>query len=307
MKNIIINKNILFTIMLVGLLSCDRDEGFEREQYKNVFALISGTDNVFTRFHDLRENESIGYLSASCGGTNPTQNDIIATIVEDSSLVDNYNKLSFDVEYDKYAHHLSKSKYSINSSQLIIPSGETGATLPINIRPEGLSPDSVYLIPLKVDAHDNYEVNSEKSYVLYRVRIKNFYARDSEGTTYNLIGNQNGVNIFGTKIMHPLGANKVRVMAGAETFKSDIKVLEKLAIVIEVDENNNLKISPYSNLQVTQVDGDSDYPNIFKIEFDGYRYYKTFLLRYDYTYNNQTIQISEEMRYNFNPKDEDEL
>lgn len=307
MKNIIINKNILLVIILLGLLSCDRDEVFKKEQYKNVFALISETDNVFTRFHDLRENESIGYLSASCGGTNLIQKDIIATIVEDASLVDNYNKLNFDVEYDRYAHYLSKSKYTINSYQLKIPAGETGGTLPINIRPDGLSPDSIYFIPLKVDVHDNYEVNPEKSYMLYRVRIKNFYARDAEGTVYNLMGIQNGVNVFGTKTMHPLSANKVRIMAGTETFKSNIQVFENLAIVIEVDESNNLKISPYANLEVTQVDGDPDYPNLFKIEFDGYKYYKTFSLRYDYTYNNETIQVSEELRYNFDPKDENEL
>lgn len=307
MKNIVINKNILIIILLMGMLSCDRDEVFEREQYKNVFALISETNNVYTRFHDLREQESIGYLSASCGGTNPTQKDILITIVEDPSLVDNYNKLSFDVSYDKYSHILPKSKYQFDSYQLRIPAGEIGATLPIRIRPEGLSPDSIYLIPVKVNLYDNYEVNPEKSHLLYRVRIKNFYAKDYGQTTYNLAGNQDGVNIFGTKIMHPLTANKVRVMAGTETYKSDPIVFRKLAIVLEIDENGNVKISPYGNLPVTQVDGDPNYPNTFKVTFDGYKYFKTFLLSYNYTYNGKTIRMREELRYNFNPENEDEI
>ena len=310
MKNlniIIINKFVPVMILLIGILSCDRDEVFEMEQYKNVFALISGTDNVYTKFYDLREPESTGYLSASCGGTNPIQKDIIVSIVEDPSLIDAYNKTNFDVDYDKYAHTLPKSKYNIDSYQLRIPAGGIRATLPIRIRPEGLSPDSIYFIPLKIDSHDTYEANPEKSYILYRICIKNFYAKDDGTTSYNLVGKQGERGIFGSKIMHPLSANKVRIMVGTETYLANKEVFNKYAIVLEVNEEGKVHISPCGNIKVTQVDNDPDFPNIFKVENDGYKYYKTFLLRYDYTSGTNTFQMKEELRCEFNPKNEDEL
>lgn len=307
--NVFINriKFVPAAILLIGMLSCDRDEVFEREQYKNVFALISETDNVFTRFHDLRDEESIGYLSASNGGTNPTLEDIYASIKVDPSLVDNYNRLNYDLDYEEYAHQLTTDNYSIDSHQLIIPAGEIKGTLPIRIRPQGLSPDSIYLIPLKVDEYDHYEVNPEKSYMLYRVRIKNFYAKDYGVTTYNLTGTRNGVNVFGAKNMHPLAANKVRIMVGTETYLPNVDILRSSAIVLELDENDNVQISPYGDISVTQVDGDPDFPNNFQIEFDGFRYFKKFLLRYNYTLNGVTVEMKEELRYNYNPNDIDEL
>lgn len=303
----IINKVIPVIILLMGLFSCDRDKVFEMEQYKNVFALISGTDNVYEKFFDLRDSISIGYLSASCGGTNPTQKDIFATIVEDCTLIDDYNRINFDVEYEEYALALPKSNYIIDSYQLKIPEGVTKGTLSLQIRAEGLSPDSVYFIPLKVDSHDSYEVNPEKNFVLYQVRIKNFYAKGDGTTTYNLMGHEGERGIFGTKIMHPLSANKVRMIAGAESYKNELEVFDKYAIVLEVDEDNRVYISPYGRIQINQVDNDPDYPNIFKVETDGYKHYKTFLLRYDYTSGTKTYQMKEELRFEFNPKNEDEL
>ncbi len=296
---------IVLIIALMGILSCDRDEVFEKEQYKNVFAIVSKTDNIYSKYYDLREPESVGYLSVSCGGTNPTTKDIQISLVEDPCLIDNYNKTNYDVEYNKYALQLPKNMYDIDSYKLRIKAGEIKASLPIRIRPEGLSPDSIYFIPLRIDSHDTYEANPEKSYVLFGVRIKNYYAK-AEGTTYNLTGKEQARSIFGTKIIHPLGANKVRIMAGIEAYIADVDVHKKHALILEVNEEGKVSITPYGDIHVNQIDGDTDYPNIFKISFDGYRYYKTFLLRYDYTMNGQTYSMKEELRLQFNPDNEEE-
>lgn len=42
---------LLFTSLVLTLSACDRDEVFEKEQYKNVFALISGSGNVSSKYH----------------------------------------------------------------------------------------------------------------------------------------------------------------------------------------------------------------------------------------------------------------
>lgn len=306
MKNKIYNILTVSIILVVGLLSCDNDEVFKAEQYKNVFALISKTDNIYSKYYDLRESESIGYLSASCGGTNPTTEDINILLVEDPTLIDLYNKTNYDVEYNKYANQLPKSKYDIDSYQLKIPAGKIKASLPIRIRPEGLSPDSTYYIPLRIDSHDNYEANPDKSYVLFEVRIKNYFAK-AEGATYNLKGKEDGRNIFGTKIIHPLTGSKVRIMAGTEAYIANTEVHEQYALILDVNEEGKVHITPYGKIQVSQVDGDSDYPNTFDVTFDGYKHYKTFLLRYDYTINNKTYQMKEELRLQFNPKNKEEL
>ncbi|KAA6338489.1 hypothetical protein EZS27_013512 [termite gut metagenome] len=304
----------ILALLLLGTASCNRDEVFEKEQYKNVFALISeGSDNVIQKFHDLRETESIGYISVSLGGTNPTAKNIVIDLTEDESLIDNYNKVNYDVAYDKYVHVLSKSKYDIDQYRLTIPTGQIKAVLPFRIRPEGLSPDSTYFLALKVDSYSTYEANPEKSYLLYSVRLKNLWAKGDGNTNYTMRGKQrvsgseSEIEMPGFKIMHPLSANKVRIMAGLESYAANVTALEKSAIVLEVDVDNKVNISSYKDMVVTQVDGDPDFPNIFKFEDDGYKTYKTFLLRYNYKSGNTTYEMKEELRLEYNPKNADEL
>jgi hypothetical protein len=190
-----------------------------------------------------------------------------------------------------------------------IKGGTTGAEMPIRIRPNGLSPDSVYFLPLRIDNHDTYEANPEKSYVLYRVMLKNRFARSDGNTYYTMRTKQSvsgtGVELEtpGTKIMHPLSGNRVRIMAGTTAFVSDVTRLKQSAIILEVDDNNNVRILPYGDIEVTTVNGHPDFPNIFKIEDDGYATYKTFLLRYNYTVGDITYEMKEELRLSFNPDD----
>jgi hypothetical protein len=119
-------------------------------------------------------------------------------------------------------------------------------------------------------------------------------------------GSASEIQMPGQKIMHPMTKNQVRVMAGNETFVSNINVFNKSAIVLTIQDDNSVTISPYKNLEVWQVDGDPDFPNIFKIEDDGYKKYKTFLLRYNFKQNGTTLEIKEELRLEYNEEDEDE-
>ncbi|HBG40918.1 MAG TPA: hypothetical protein DDW85_05850 [Porphyromonadaceae bacterium] len=292
------------------LFACDRDEVFEKEQYKNVFALISESDNVSRKFHELGE-ESTGYVAASLGGTNPSTKDIVVNLVEDSLLIDAFNKANYDVNVDKYILPMPKDKYDIDSYQFTIPAGEISGKLPIRIRPDGLSPDSAYFIALRVASHSSYEVNPEKSYILYRVRTKNYWAQADGNTSYSMRaklriqGSSGELEMPGTKVMHPVTKNKVRIMAGNEKYESDINLFNKFAIVLEIAEDNKITISSYKNVEVTQVDGDKDYPNIFKVEDDGFKTYKTFLLRYNYKSGNSVYEMKEELRLEFDEEEEE--
>ncbi len=299
----------LIILVLLGIASCDRDEVFEKEQYKNVFALISGSDNVSARYHELGE-ESTGYVAASCGGTNPTERDIEVNLVEDESLIDDYNKTNFDVNVSKYVRPLPKSKYNIDSYRFVIPAGAIGGRLPVRVRPDGLSPDSSYFVALRVESHTTYELNPEKSYILYSVKTQNAWAQG--GTTIysmrgklRVQGESTELEMPGTKVMHPLTKNRVRIMAGNETYEADIAVLNNTAIVLEIADDNRVTIYPYKSIEVHQIDGDPDFPNIFKIEDDGFKTYKTFLLKYSYKAGSTTYEIREELRLEFKEEDEE--
>jgi hypothetical protein len=128
----------LSMLLLFIFITCDRDEVFEREQYKNVFALISESDNVARKFHKLGE-ESIGYVAASMGGTNPTTKDITVNLVEDQSLLDDFNRINYDTDVSKYGKPMPESKYDIDSYQFTIPAGGISGRLPIRIRPDGMT------------------------------------------------------------------------------------------------------------------------------------------------------------------------
>ncbi|MDR2954958.1 MAG: DUF1735 domain-containing protein [Prevotella sp.] len=301
---------IIIVVLILVSVSCNQYEVFEKEQYKNVFALISSNDNIFQKYFDLRRTESIGYISFSMGGTNPTSKDLTINIIEDQSYIDNYNRAYYDMDVLKYEKTLPTSKYDIEALQCIIPAGKSGVQIPIRIRPEGLSPDSSYFIAVRIDTYSDYELNPDKSYLLYRVRIKNYWAQGDGNTSYVLRGlrkqeGQTEIQMPGAKIMHPLTKNKVRIMIGTEPYKSDIATFNKSAIVLEIHDDNKVTITPYRNANVTQIDGDPDFPNIFRTEDDGFKTYKTFLLRYNYVVNGITYEMKEELRLQYNESDEE--
>jgi hypothetical protein len=287
--------------LLSGITACNEDKVFENEQYKTVFALVSNDDyNIFQVVHDLDQPESVGYVSASCGGTKSSEKDIEISLVQDMEAFDDYNTSNYDVDVSSYARLLPENRYDIDSYNLTIPAGERNGRMTIRIRPDGLSPDSIYFIPVKIDTYSAYEVNPDKSNVLYRVLIKNQYATQESPTNYTMRAYRGTMQIPGQKTMHPISRNKVRIMADNITFQADIDDINTNGIILEITEENKVLISPVKDLNVTQVDGDPDFPNIFRIENTGYKKYKTFLLRYNYVdKNGVTQQMKEELRLEF--------
>jgi hypothetical protein len=298
-------------MLICGLFSCDEQEVFQKEQYKNVFALVSGTDNVSDWIHDLRMSESEGYISASLGGTNPSTKDIRVTLVEDLSLIDDYNVVIFDVNTPRYIQPLASSKYTIDNYVFTIPAGEVKASIPVRIRPAGLSPDSSYFIALKVDSYSAYEVNPEKDYILYRVQVRNWWSATG-GTIYNQRGTTqmsglNPIQVFGTKRVFPLTPTRVRLLAGTELNDNlDENIYNWYSMVLSIGDDNRITIQPYKSLVVTQIDGDPDFPNRVVLEDDGFKTYKTFLLSYSYEGSDGITHVmKEELRLEYKEDPED--
>jgi len=104
----------------------------------------------------------------------------------------------------------------------------------------------------------------------------------------------------GNKKMFPLTHNSVRVIAGTESFESNVDHINKTAIILQVEENNHVTIKPYKDIEVTQIDGDSKYPNTFKVEESFGHTYNVFLLSYRYTKDGKSKVMQEELRLEIN-------
>ncbi|MEN6324389.1 MAG: DUF4361 domain-containing protein [Proteiniphilum sp.] len=308
-------KMCLIMIFVVALSACNRDEIFQREQYKHVIAILSeGTFNIFAEEHDPAtsnaEGYTEGYIAASCGGTLPTTESVTLKIVEDPNLLWQYNNYSFATESYKYAHYLSPDRYRVDDPTIVIKEGEMNGRMKIQIRAAGLSPDSVYFIPFRVEQSSAYELNPNKSTVLYRVYLKNFWASTESIPIYSHRGiktedgTNNPVNTMMTKRMYPVSGNEVRIFAGNKIISEPTASnIERWSIRISIDPEGKVIITPWSNtrfgMKVVQVDGDPDYPNVFKLVDDGYgKIYKTFLLCYDYVDPDDevTYRMKEELK-----------
>lgn len=296
MKNIVFLKIFLITVATIVFSSCDMDEVYEKEQYKKIVALVSNADyNVFPVVHDLEIPETVGYAAASCGGTHSSKEIMQLSLAIDKEDFDNFNIHNYDVDVSKYAQMLPDSMYTIESYDINIPAGEYSGRMKIRVRPEGLSPDSIYFIPLKI-SNSIYEVNPDKNYLLYRVLIKNRWATQESITNYTMRAIQNTMQLPGTKRMDPISHNKVRVMVSNIAFESKIEEIEENGMYLEIGENNHVTITPVKELQITQIDGDPEYPNIYRIDDDGYKRYHAFLLHYSYKSGSDTYEMREELR-----------
>ncbi len=285
--------------LIMVLSSCNDNELFEKEMYKNVVALIS-TDyyNTFTEVVPLSATgeAAIGYIAVSSGGTHAPSKDMVIGLEEDQSPLDFYNRSLFDIDENLYAKFLPKDKYEIVDYKIQINAGErTGRTM-IKLHPDGLSPDSTYFIGLKATDISGVEINQKKNTILYQVLIKNDYATQGENVFYAMTGMANSMVTAGNKKLFPLTYNSVRMIAGTESFQSTVDHINKNSVILEVGADNHVTIKPYKDLVVTQIEGDPKYPNIFRVEESFGRSYNVFLLSYEYTVKGVKRRMQEELR-----------
>ena len=317
---------IMIAILATSASSCNRDELFTREHYKAVVAVKSeGGFNIFAQEHDLSKVDangfSDGFISANIGGSLPTDNPVRLSIVMDDALLHSYNKRNFGTESYRYAHLIPSDRFSIANMSINIPAGERNGRMNIRIRPTGLSPDSIYLIPFRVDNSSAYELNLEKSTVLYQVHLKNFWSTtraipnfNHRGTRYTLpfpekfippatvaedgdilVGNPSYIN----KSVYPVSADEIRFFGGDKSYNSkenqeaaiaqwSVRVKINNLLLIESGQAVGVTISAWNSTEqgfkVTQIDGDPKFPNTFQIVNDGFgKFFKTFLLCYKYS------------------------
>ena len=305
---------MIFALLAFVLYACNRDEIFEREMYKARVAVkgnVSGGYNIFEQEHDFdkaKDGWTSGFISANVGGALPTTEPIVLTIIEDPDLLNSYNMTNFGTDDYRYARMIPKDRYQIPNMSITIPAGERGGIMNINFNLEGLSPDSIYFIPFKVGKSSAYEMNLDKSTVLYRTHFKNFWATTQAITEYSHRGfildsatlNQDAppprTPTYMNKRVSPVSRDEIRLNVGQKLYSPDDdpqQVIPKWCMRIKIHDDGKLTITPWDTthlgIKIEQVrndnfDGLDRFLNTYELVDDGFgRLFRTFRLCYDYT------------------------
>ena len=279
-------------------VACDSDKIYQEEQYKNVVYLLSGSENVYTESYTLNETDPVRYFSIGIGGSNPNEEEVTVTLEPDNVLLGQYNRNNFDEE-SQYARLLPADKYEIESYTVAVPAHPVDqyVKVPVKVRPLGLSPDTIYFIPLAIKSVSRYEVNGEKYNMLYRVTIENEYARQKIATYYTKRGlvkkegddDMLGTTLSGVKLAQPLTKNQVRMFAGnyVQNQTTTIDDIKKYAIVVQINEDHTLDFASYTEdaIEVNKLNAPNY--NLYNPKVkQGDLEYRVFYLNYRYRISN---------------------
>ncbi|MEA5080469.1 MAG: DUF1735 domain-containing protein [Dysgonamonadaceae bacterium] len=276
---------IITCILTFSMVSCNTDSIYQEEQYKTLVYLLSGTDNVFAASYTLNEEEAVRYISVGCGGSNSNEKDITVTLEPNPGMLDKYNSLNYNYD-SEYAKMLPSDRYKIESYSVTLPANSDYhyARIPVKVRTLGLSPDSIYFIPLKIKTVSNYDVNESKSDVLFRVAIENDYAQQLVPTYYTKSGTMtNPITVLsGTKLVQPLEKDKVRMFVGNEKYGSSTTIdnIKNLSVVVQILEDNSLIVTPYGSMEVEMLNNAKGYNKYIPELLQGTTKQSVFYLNY---------------------------
>jgi hypothetical protein len=210
--------------------------------------------------------ETLGFISVGCGGSRPNPSEIVVELELDNTPLELYNDL---IDSDDKAKLLPEDRYLIPSFIARFPANSANpyAKLPVFVMADGLSPDSMYVIPLAIKSvSGGYEVNPDKSTVLYRIVMDNYYANQVESSFYASKGsNLDPVSLYPvtgftrSKVLKPVSKHTVRMLAGEETSEKPetftLEELEKSAIFISVNQDDNsVTFGSYGTIEVEKIE-----------------------------------------------------
>lgn len=275
-------------IIALSLAGCSNDAIYQDEHYKPLVYLLSeGTENVYVASYTLNEENPVRYVTVGCGGSNANEKAITVNLEQSLELLDQYNSLNFDYEH-QYARLLPASRYEITSYAITMPalSDDHYARMSVKVRPLGLSPDSLYFVPLRIVSVSEYGVNEEKQDVLFRVAIENDYATQHPQTYYRKSGQlTNPILVMsGTKAVHPLEKDKVRMFIGNESYTDDTtpEDIARNSVVVQVHEDSTVTVTPYDSdmMEVEMVNDLANYNRYDPALMQGLTKQRVFWLNY---------------------------
>ncbi len=250
---------VKYTLLAGIFLFCSCEENLlEKEQYKKVIYVLSQDNNIFRYSHALNDSVTRGYLTVGSGGTMPLKEDVSIIFEPDPALLEEYNRRNFDIDYGKYAKQLPFSRYILPSYEVILKAGNADATtfFPVEVDANGLSPDTTYMIPLKIKSASSFEINPEKACVLYQVELKNSYSEPGKNT-YTMKGTkqpEGGIQsaITATKTVTPIAKDRIRIFPENILPSTELADIENNTLIIIVNEDHTLRLKPFRNIMLEQ-------------------------------------------------------
>lgn len=240
-------------IIALSIAGCDNEAIYKEEHYKpRVYLLSSGMENVYIASYTLNEENPVQYVTLGCGGSNANEKAIEVKLEPHPEMLDRYNSLNYDYE-NQYAKLLPANRYEIASYTATIPaqSDYHYERMPVKVRPAGLSPDSIYFVPLKIVSVSEYDVNEEKQDVLFRVAIENDFATQYPETHYSKSGQMTNpiLVMSGTKTVHPLEKDKIRMFIGNEAYTATTTPADiaRGSVVVQIHADNSITVTPYDS------------------------------------------------------------
>ena len=257
----------MIAVMFAALFTtgCTDSSTYDKEMYHPVvYLLSSGSQNVYTVVIPFKESSPETYVSVGCSGSQPNPEEVTVVLEQDNNdLFDRYNRVTFDIDTASFARLLPQSRYEIPSWTTTLPANSTDPYINVAVRvnQQGLSPDSIYLVPVAIKSVSRYDVNHEKSNMLLRIAVINDYAEQTATTVYSMKGTTTSgsttTSVTVSKIVQPLSANEVRFFAGsqpAQTNQSTPEEIAKYAIVAKILPDNTVSLRPYGTMELEMLD-----------------------------------------------------
>jgi uncharacterized protein YxeA len=265
-----IMKEITFLICGIFLCiftftSCE-DNQYDKEMYKPILYLLStGNHNVYNVVYPFGVENAVGYFSIGCSGSKPNPETITIELESDTVLMNEYNRINFGVDSASYAKLLPSGRYEFESYTVTFPANnkEQYIKVPVKVNQEGLSPDSIYFIPLNIKSVSNYEISQDRRNMLLRVLVENDYAEQITQTTYYQRAQywedgkeEDMYPANGPKIVQPLSKDEIRMYAGKNTQdnKASLDSINAYAMVLKINEDHSVDFRSYANLDVEKLD-----------------------------------------------------
>jgi hypothetical protein len=252
---------------MAGLIGCDGDKTYEKEMYHPVLYLLSsGTENVYTVVVPFKESDATTYFSVGCGGSLPNSEEVIIELEPDTVLYDKYNKMNFS-NAESYARLLPAERYEISSFRVVLPanSSEQYVKVPVKVNQHGLSPDSIYFVPLAIKSVSKYEVNPDKYNMLFRIAVENDYAEQINTTVYYQRGttvsssSSTPIPVSGSKMVYPLSKDEIRMFAGnrTQTTQTTLAEINRYSIIAKINADSSVVIRPYGTIEIEQLEDEA--------------------------------------------------
>lgn len=255
---------IACSLAVLGTLVACEEDIFNKELYIKIFGLLCDDNNIYEMVHPFGEEGSERFVSVICGGSQPLEQDVTINLeVADDSLLQVYNEREFALDTMKYAKIMDPSRYDIPSLTGVMKAQQADQYLrfPITVRMDGLSPDTIYFIPLRIASVSSGDsINEAIRSILYRPTMKNTYADQataytSKGyrRTFSLAGmlsNASPTDIGVEKLLYPISENQVRLTIDNNKSvdvngNAVLSNIENFSVILTIQNGSVVAAEPY--------------------------------------------------------------